>query len=109
MSNAIKYSPDEGTINVQISNLNEEVKVSVTDEGCGISQEHQKKIFDRFYRVENNTHTIKGTGLGLNLVQTAIEKHHGGRVFVNSEIGKGSTFGFILPIKAIQPIDEITI
>lgn len=109
MSNAIKYSPDEGSINVGISNLGDEVKVTVTDQGCGISQEHQKKIFDRFYRVENNTHTIKGTGLGLNLVQTTIEKHHGGRVFVESEPGKGSTFGFILPIKAIQPAEEVII
>ena len=109
MSNAIKYSPDAGTIRVKITNRSDEVEVTVTDEGCGISPEHQKKIFDRFYRVENDTHTIKGTGLGLNLVQTAIEKHHGGKVFVNSEIGKGSTFGFILPIKAIEPIDGLTI
>lgn len=109
MSNAIKYSPDNGTIRVKISNLTDEVQVSVTDEGCGISPEHQKKIFDRFYRVENNTHTIKGTGLGLNLVKTAIEKHHGGRVFVQSEPGKGSTFGFILPTKAIIETNELTI
>lgn len=109
MSNAIKYSPDNGTIRVKISNLTDEVQVSVTDEGCGISPEHQKKIFDRFYRVENNTHTIKGTGLGLNLVKTAIEKHHGGRVFVQSEVGKGSTFGFILPVKAAAQDEELTI
>lgn len=109
MSNAIKYSPDNGTIRVKISNLTDEVQITVTDEGCGISPEHQKKIFDRFYRVENNTHTIKGTGLGLNLVKTAIEKHHGGRVFVQSEVGKGSTFGFILPVKAAVQSDELTI
>ena len=111
MSNAIKYSPENGTIKVKISSLNNEneVEVTVTDQGCGISPEHQKKIFDRFYRVENNTHTIKGTGLGLNLVQTTIEKHHGGKVFVYSELGKGSTFGFILPVKATSIADEITI
>ncbi|MBR5555450.1 PAS domain-containing protein [bacterium] len=109
MSNAIKYSPDNGTIYVNINNKDDSVEILVRDEGCGISPEHQKKIFDRFYRVENNTHTIKGTGLGLNLVQTAIEKHHGGKVFVYSELGKGSTFGFMLPIKAVQPIEEMTI
>ena len=111
MSNAIKYSPENGTIKVKISSLNNEneVEVTVTDQGCGISPEHQKKIFDRFYRVENNTHTIKGTGLGLNLVQTTIEKHHGGKVFVYSELGKGSTFGFRLPVKATSIADEITI
>ena len=111
MSNAIKYSPENGVIKVKISNLKNEneVEVTVTDQGCGISPEHQKKIFDRFYRVENNTHTIKGTGLGLNLVQTTIEKHHGGKVFVHSEPGKGSTFGFRIPVKAEISAEEITI
>ena len=111
MSNAIKYSPENGTITVKISALRNtnEVEVTVTDEGCGIAPEHQKKVFDRFYRVENNTHTKKGTGLGLNLVKTTIEKHHGGRVFVKSELGKGSTFGFILPVKASVAEDDLTI
>ena len=111
MSNAIKYSPENGTISVKILNLKDtdEVEVTVTDQGCGIAPEHQKKIFDRFYRVENNTHTIKGTGLGLNLVQTTIEKHHGGHVFVESEAGKGSTFGFVLPVTAPVAQNEVTI
>ena len=65
----------------------------------GIAPEHQKKIFDRFYRVENNTHTVKGTGLGLHLVKTTIEKYHQGRVYVKSAVGEGSTFGFVLPVK----------
>ncbi len=101
LSNAIKYSPENGLISVKISNhpQTEEVEVTVTDQGCGIAPEHQKKIFDRFYRVENNIHTVKGTGLGLHLVKTTIEKYHNGKVFVNSELGKGSTFGFILPTK----------
>ncbi len=104
LSNAIKYSPENGEIKITLDYSPEknEVEVAVTDQGCGISAEHQKKIFDRFYRVENNTHTIKGTGLGLNLVKTTIEKHHGGRVFVHSEVGKGSTFGFILPTAPIE-------
>lgn len=104
LSNAIKYSPARSPIDVRASYNaeNKEIEISVTDYGCGISPEHQKKIFDRFYRVENNTHTIKGTGLGLNLVKTTIEKHHGGRVFVLSEVGKGSTFGFVLPVNVIE-------
>ena len=99
LSNAIKYSPENSTIYIKIKNLKEtnEVEVTVTDQGCGIAPEHQKKIFDRFYRVENNTHTIKGTGLGLHLVRTTIEKYHNGKVFVHSTPGEGSTFGFILP------------
>lgn len=101
LSNAIKYSPENGVISVKISNhpQSEEVEVTVSDQGCGIAPEHQKKIFDRFYRVENNIHTVKGTGLGLHLVKTTIEKYHNGRVYVKSEVGKGSTFGFILPTK----------
>lgn len=109
ISNAIKYSPQNSNIFVKVSYLNEsdEVEITVSDEGCGISSEHQKKIFDRFYRVENDTHTIKGTGLGLNLVQTTIEKHHGGKVFVSSELGKGSTFGFRIPVKAADESDAL--
>ena len=81
--------------------------MSVADEGCGIAPEHLKHIFDRFYRVENQAHTIKGTGLGLQLVKTAIEKHHSGKVFVTSKVGEGSTFGFTLPINATS-IDSQT-
>ena len=98
LSNAIKYSPDNGEIKVKLKKDGDDVVVTVSDQGCGIAPEHQKKIFDRFYRVENNIHTIKGTGLGLHLVKQTIEKYHNGKVFVDSEIGKGATFGIILPI-----------
>ncbi len=99
LSNAIKYSPDNGEIKVKLKKDGNDVVVTVSDQGCGIAPEHQKKIFDRFYRVENNIHTIKGTGLGLHLVKQTIEKYHNGKVFVESELGKGSTFGFTLPTK----------
>ena len=99
VSNAIKYSPDGSNIDVYVRKLpnNSGVEVSVKDEGCGIAPEYQKKVFDRFFRVENSAHTIKGTGLGLNLVKTTIERYHGGEVFVESKVGEGSTFGFRLP------------
>lgn len=100
LSNAIKYSPENTTITVRVEREDDNVKVSVTDQGCGIAPEHLKKLFDRFYRVENATHTIKGTGLGLQLVKTTIEKHHQGKVFVTSTVGEGSTFGFMLPLTA---------
>lgn len=102
LSNAIKYSPENGEIKVALKSHNDEVEITVTDQGCGIAPEYQKKIFDRFYRVENNIHTVKGTGLGLHLVKTTIEKYHNGKVFVISDVGKGSTFGFTLPIKIYE-------
>ena len=105
LSNAIKYSPDGKRIKIRVerSRDGEYVEVSVEDQGPGIPEKYQKKIFDRFFRVENDTHTVKGTGLGLHLVKVTIEKHHHGQVFVQSKEGEGSTFGFRLPIK---PADE---
>ena len=104
ISNAIKYSPDGKRIKIRVerSRDSEFVEVSVEDQGMGIPEQYQKKIFDRFFRVENATHTVKGTGLGLHLVKVTIEKHHNGQVFVHSKEGEGSTFGFRLPIK-LQP------
>lgn len=108
LSNAIKYSPENGRIKVRVELARDPgfVEVSVEDQGIGIPEEHQKKIFERFYRVENDTHTVKGTGLGLHLVKITIEKHHKGEVFVKSKPGDGSTFGFRLPIKPDESSDE---
>lgn len=112
LSNAIKYSPENGRIKVraEIARDPRYVEVSVEDQGCGIPEEHQKKIFERFYRVENDTHTVKGTGLGLHLVKITIEKHHQGEVFVKSKPGEGSTFGFRLPInpEELSSEDEVS-
>lgn len=102
LSNAIKYSPENGEIKVNLRKDNDNIELTITDQGCGIAPEHQKKIFDRFYRVENNIHTVKGTGLGLHLVKTTVEKYHNGKIFVHSEIGKGATFGIILPVCIIE-------
>lgn len=98
ISNAIKYSPEESTIEVVLKIEGEYADISVTDHGCGIAKENLPKLFDRFYRVENSVHTVKGTGLGLYLVKTTVEKHHHGKVYVNSKIGEGSTFGIKLPL-----------
>lgn len=100
LSNAIKYSPDGKRIKIRIerARVGDFVEVSIEDQGVGIAEEYQSKIFDRFFRIENDTHTIKGTGLGLHLVKIAVEKHHGGQVFVSSKLNEGSTFGFRLPL-----------
>jgi len=104
LSNAIKYSPDGKRIKIRAerSRDGEFVEISVEDQGAGIPEADQKKVFDRFYRCENATHSVKGTGLGLHLVKVTIEKHHAGQVFVQSKEGEGSTFGFRLPINLPQ-------
>ena len=108
LSNAIKYSPDGGRVKIRAerSRVGEFIEISIEDQGSGVPDEFQSKIFDRFFRIENDTHTIKGTGLGLHLVKIAIEKHHHGQVFVQSKVGEGSTFGFRLPIN--PPKEEDT-
>ena len=101
ITNAIKYSPENSRIKIraEIARDPKYLEVSVEDNGIGISPEYQKMLFERFYRIENQVHTVKGTGLGLHLVKVAIEKHHQGKVFVNSKLNEGSTFGFWLPIE----------
>ncbi len=108
ISNAIKYSPDGKRIKIRAerSRVDDYLEVSVEDQGPGIAEEYQKKVFDRFFRVENDTHTVKGTGLGLHLVKIAVEKHHNGQVFVQSKVGEGSTFGFRIPFKHVEQVEE---
>ena len=108
ISNAIKYSPDGKRIKIRAerSRIGDYLEVSVEDQGAGIAEEYQNKVFDRFFRVENDTHSVKGTGLGLHLVKIAVEKHHNGQVFVQSKVGEGSTFGFRIPFVSIADEQE---
>ena len=108
ITNAIKYSPNDSRIKIraEISRDPNYLEVTVEDNGMGIAPEHQKMIFERFYRIENQVHTVKGTGLGLHLVKIAIEKHHGGKVFVKSKLNEGSTFGFWLPISKEEIVQK---
>lgn len=101
ISNSIKYSHQNGRIKIraEIDRTGEYLQVSIEDNGIGIPEEHLGRIFDRFYRIETKVHSVKGTGLGLHLVKIAIEKHHDGKVFVESKINEGSTFGFKIPLK----------
>lgn len=109
LSNAVKYAPENSSIQVKLykEDENNQVVVTVHDDGIGVAPEYQKKIFERFYRVENKTHSVKGTGLGLHLVKTTIEKHHHGHVFVNSQPNQGATFGFSLPIVDYEEDDLV--
>jgi signal transduction histidine kinase len=97
ISNAVKYSSQGGTIRVQGWQEGDWVCVAVSDEGIGITKRDQARIFDRFFRAEEvMTSKTKGAGLGLYLVR-AIIAAHGGRIWVQSEKGHGSTFVFALP------------
>lgn len=97
LSNAIKFSPEGGTIVVGALQEGDFVTVYVRDQGIGIEPEEAVRLFTRFYRVENNdTRSIGGTGIGLSLVKEIVEAH-GGRVWVQSERGRGSRFLFTLP------------
>jgi PAS domain S-box-containing protein len=96
LSNAIKYSPKGGDIAIDCEKVGNRVKISVTDHGIGISEKDQKKLFDRFYRVQNErVKTVSGFGIGLYLV-SEILKYHDSKIEVESEEGKGSTFYFTL-------------
>jgi two-component system phosphate regulon sensor histidine kinase PhoR len=98
VSNAAKYSKAGSKITIEAMVLDGNVRVSVTDEGIGLSAEQREKIFERFYRVEDNTFSASGLGMGL-YISTEIINHHKGHINVQSELGNGSTFYFTLPLK----------
>lgn len=98
ISNAVKYTPHRGKVSVRLEKHGDRAFFDVTDTGYGISEERQKRLFQRFYRArEPGTEHIEGTGLGLSLVKTIIERSEG-EVWFRSAPGKGSTFGFWLPL-----------
>ncbi len=99
VSNAIKYSPDGGLIEIGGTTDEEMVSVYVRDQGVGIPEHEQERIFERFYRVDDSLRRrTKGTGLGLYLAKTIIEAH-GGRIRVRSKPGQGAMFYFTLPLQ----------
>src|SRR5713101_608628 len=99
ISNAIKYSPDAQTVEMDLSASPETVTIRVHDHGLGIPREQREKIFERFYRAAGpQQRAIPGLGMGLYIVAEIIERH-GGTIVVDSEVGKGSTFTVTLPRK----------
>jgi signal transduction histidine kinase len=96
VDNALKFTPTKGTVEVgaRVEPNDEGVLFWVTDSGTGISPESQARLFDRFWQVGRRDK--RGAGLGLSIVKGLVEAH-GGRIWVESEVGKGSTFLFVLP------------
>src|SRR4030095_13642876 len=103
LSNAVKFTPEGGRVGINARQTDGSVEISVSDTGIGISPEDQAKIFEEFRQVEGDyAHKREGTGLGLTLAKKFVELH-GGKIWVESEIGKGSTFSFTLPEKLSPP------
>jgi signal transduction histidine kinase/DNA-binding response OmpR family regulator len=102
LSNAVKFTPDGGRVDVRASIQGQDVVVTVADTGVGVAAEDRQRIFDSFQQGARPAEA-EGTGLGLTLSKRIVELH-GGRIWVESEVGRGSTFGFALPGGSEEPV-----
>ena len=109
IDNAIKYTPEGGQIKVRVRREQADVVLEVEDNGIGISPQYQERVFERFYRVDKaRSQSLGGTGLGLSIVRNIAERHHG-TVGVTSQLGKGSTFTFCMPLaEPLLQTEELT-
>jgi len=108
LSNAVKFTNEGGRVKVEAARMSDRLEVTVSDTGIGISSEDQRVIFEEFRQVSSDHgKTSEGTGLGLTLTKKFVEMH-GGKIWVDSKIGKGSTFGFSLPLTPSESIQALT-
>ena len=98
LSNAVKYSPLGGTVTVRGESVGTDYAVSVIDEGIGMTTEQQARVFDKFYRADSSNTAIGGLGLGMSIARQIVEMH-GGRIWLESKVGVGTTVTFCLPPK----------
>jgi GAF domain-containing protein len=105
LSNALKFTPEGGRIDVRAGIIDGTAEVSVTDTGVGIAPEDQEAVFEEFRQVGGAEKKAEGTGLGLTLCRKFVELH-GGRIWVKSQVGTGSTFTFALPLQPSIPTDS---
>jgi signal transduction histidine kinase len=101
LSNAVKFTPAGGEVDVSATRANGEVRISVADTGPGIALEDRERIFEEFQQTEAGGVQHEGTGLGLALSKRFVELH-GGRIWLESEVGRGSTFTFALPMRSVR-------
>jgi signal transduction histidine kinase len=101
LSNAVKFTPEGGQVDVSAARVNGEMRVAVADSGPGIAAEDLDRIFEEFQQTEAGAQQREGTGLGLALSKRFVEMH-GGRIWCESEVGKGSTFEFTLPMRPVE-------
>jgi two-component system sensor histidine kinase BarA len=102
LANACNYTLSGGEVTISACADGDQVSVSVHDTGIGIAPEDQEKIFSRFFRADDSVvQESPGAGLGLSIVQSLVEMH-GGRIWVESQVGKGSTFTFTLPMAKVD-------
>jgi two-component system phosphate regulon sensor histidine kinase PhoR len=102
VDNAVKYSKDNLLIRVSTFNIGKNISIRIEDNGIGMNKETQKRIFEKFYRAHTgNLHNVKGFGLGLSYVKTMVDAH-GGKIRVESTIGKGTTFIIEMPLKNVR-------
>ena len=106
LSNAIKFTPEGGRIEVQAAPTAGCVEISVSDTGVGIAPEDQEKVFEEFRQVGSAAKKVEGTGLGLALCRKFVELH-GGKIWVKSEVGVGSTFTFSVPLRSDDRLDVV--
>src|SRR5690606_28370834 len=97
--NAVKYSPNSDMVHINTSIEEDKLKIEVQDTGIGISEEDQKQIFDKFYRSKELSPVLSGLGMGLYIAHEIVKRHHG-RITVQSQPGKGTTFCICLPLAA---------
>jgi signal transduction histidine kinase/DNA-binding response OmpR family regulator len=102
LSNAVKFTPEGGRVDVRAFLRDQDLVVEVTDTGPGVSAEDRQRIFDAFQQGARHPEQTEGTGLGLTLSKRILELH-GGRIWLESEAGQGSTFGFALPTGSVDP------
>ena len=100
LSNALKFTPEGGKIDVRATVNDGIAEISVTDNGVGISPEDQETVFEEFRQVGTASKKVEGTGLGLAISRKFIELH-GGKIWVASQVGTGSTFAFTLPLQRL--------